>query len=110
MRISIFLLVLFPSVRQFDTLDSPPEVTLRCLESGKLLAFIHDRADPASYETIARLRMKPPDIFDVETEEENSSLEKLPLYGAVYKPDESVFGRGPYPLASRIILFKYTQS
>jgi dipeptidyl-peptidase-4 len=77
--------------RQFaDTwsaIDQPPTVTLRALVDGTRLLSLPLPEDPR----VQTLRLQPPELVAMRNREGDM------LYGAVYRPDESRFGPGPYP-------------
>ncbi len=71
----------------YSALDTPPQVTLRRLDDGALLATIYDAVDPR----IDALELKPPGLVEFESRDGET------LYGALYLPPER-FGSGPHPV------------
>ncbi|KAM6555570.1 hypothetical protein CsatB_002589 [Cannabis sativa] len=71
-----------------DSLDSPPKVLLRSLHDGSLIMSLYEQSF-----TIPRhkkLHLEPPEIVQLQANDGS------PLYGALYKPDETRFGPPPY--------------
>lgn len=71
-----------------SAMDRPASAKLRKLSDGGEICTIDKNEDPL----IPTLNMKPPELFTVP-----STDGKVTLQGAVYKPDASKFGPGPYP-------------
>jgi dipeptidyl-peptidase-4 len=71
----------------WHSLELPPTVSLRKLSTDESLATIHITEDPR----INAYSLIPPKIIDVDL------YENTTLKVALYIPDESKFGRGPYP-------------
>jgi len=66
--------------------------------SSSIVRVLHDGTaiDPK----VNDLKLEPPDFFEVSSEttnENESSHAKQTLHGAIYKPDPTVYGPGPYP-------------
>ena len=74
-------------VDTWSAIDRPPTVTLRALADGAWLQSLPLPADAR----IEAFRLKPPELVAIR----NRGGELL--YGALYRPDPSVFGPGPYP-------------
>lgn len=73
-------------IDRFSGLETPPEVTLRDLETGETQAVIHRSADP-------RVEGLPaPELLTVTTRDGET------LHGALYRPE----GDGPFPLLVRV--------
>lgn len=68
------------------SLDRPPIVSLRELQSGDALATIHEDIDPR----IEEYRLRAPKLVSLE------NRDGFQLYGTIYRPP-SQFGQGPYP-------------
>jgi len=71
----------------YHCLGQPPTVKLRSLESGEVLGVIFDERDPR----IDALGLAPPEPATL------SARDGEKLFGAMYKPDASQYGPGPYP-------------
>lgn len=71
----------------YHCLEKPPTVTLRSLETGEVLGTIFDERDPR----IDSLGLTPPEHTQI------TSRDGETLFGAVYKPDTTLYGTGPYP-------------
>ncbi|XP_047340915.1 dipeptidyl aminopeptidase 4 [Impatiens glandulifera] len=72
----------------YDSLDSPPRVTLCSLKDGNLIASLYEQ--PLSVPRFKKLPLYPPEIVSIK------SADGTTLYGALYKPDEAKFGPPPY--------------
>lgn len=68
------------------SLDRPPQVTLRSLDNGSLLATIYDDLDPR----ITALELVPPELVTLK-----NRVGQV-LHGALYRPPEAP-GSAPYP-------------
>lgn len=71
----------------YHCLEKPPTVKLRSLETGEELGVIFDERDPR----IDSLGLTPPEHVTI------TSRDGETLFGAVYKPDATLYGSGPYP-------------
>ncbi len=65
---------------------SPPTITLRALEDGRLLTTLYDTPDPR----LAQLDLPTPELVTL------PSRDGVLLHGAIYHPPHS-FGAGPHP-------------
>lgn len=74
-------------VDTWSALDRPPTVTLRALADGAQLHSLPLPADPRA----EAFGLRPPELVTLQ------SRGGQVLYGAVYRPDASRFGPGPYP-------------
>ena len=70
----------------FNSVDTPPTVTLRSLEDGSILHTIHEPDDPR----LQTLDLASPELVTIVSRDGET------LHGAVYRPP-SDFGPGPYP-------------
>jgi len=70
--------------------QEPMRVELCNLKDGSILREIYRNEDPK----IKELNLRPPEFFTLP-----SLDQKVTLQAAVWKPDESKFGPGPYPTA-----------
>ncbi len=70
----------------YHSLDTPPILTLRSLENGRLLKTLFSETD----DRIAAWGLTPPQIVQLE------NRSKILLYGAIYRPPAR-FGPGPHP-------------
>ncbi|MBN1876771.1 MAG: S9 family peptidase [Anaerolineae bacterium] len=68
-------------------LDQAPKVTLRDLDNSTVACVIYDEADPR----VPELGLRPPGLVEL------TSRDGETLYGALYVPDNQIFGPGPYP-------------
>jgi len=73
-------------VDTFQSVNTPPRVTLRSIADGKILCEIHTRIDPR----LTNLKLRPPELVQFENQDETV------LYGAIYRPPRH-FGEGPFP-------------
>ena len=71
----------------FDSLDAPPNATLRSLEDGALLHTLYANDDPR----LAELQLQPPQVVSL------PNRDGVTLHGLLYRPPEA-FGPGPFPL------------
>ena len=71
-----------------ESVMMPPEVTLRCLHSGRQIASLFR---PAVDERMDRLQLSPPEFRKI------IGNDGTVMYGALYAPCRSKFGPGPYP-------------
>jgi dipeptidyl-peptidase-4 len=71
----------------WSAIDRPPTVTLRTLADGGRLQELPLPPDPR----IEAFHLTPPELVAIHNREGEA------LYGAVYRPDPSVYGPGPYP-------------
>lgn len=69
-----------------QAIHSPPTITLRSLEDGRLLTTLFAKPD----ERIDRLNLPEPEVVSLE------NRDGVQLFGAMYKPPAS-FGDGPFP-------------
>jgi dipeptidyl-peptidase 4 len=69
-----------------DSIDYPPRVTLRSLDTGAELAVLHEAQDPR----LETLNLRTPTIVNLR------NRDGVFLYGAIYRPP-SAFGAGPFP-------------
>lgn len=74
-------------VDTWSALDRPPTVTLRALPDGARLQSLPLPADPR----VEAFGLRPPELVTLRSRGGEM------LYGAVYRPDASRFGPGPYP-------------
>ncbi|MEP7188318.1 MAG: prolyl oligopeptidase family serine peptidase, partial [Roseiflexaceae bacterium] len=74
-----------------DSLDQPPTITLRALDSGALLATIFDEHDPR----VDALALVSPELVSL------PSRDGVTLYGAIFRPPTR-FGPGPYPVIVQV--------
>jgi dipeptidyl-peptidase-4 len=74
-------------VDTWSALDRPPTVTLRGLTDGVQLQTLPLPPDPR----IEAFQLTAPELVEIRNREGDV------LYGALYRPDPSVFGPGPYP-------------
>lgn len=72
----------------YDSLGSPPKVTLHSLSNGSLIMPLFEQ--PLSIPRFKKLQLQPPDVIQVEAKDGTT------LYGALYKPDPARFGPPPY--------------
>jgi dipeptidyl-peptidase 4 len=79
-------------VDAWSSASTPPTVELRSLADGKLLATLHPSEHSPVDPRIAKLELDPPEFVEL-----NAADGKTKLYGAVYKPDPTLHGPGPYP-------------
>ena len=70
----------------FSSIDTPPTVTLKSLEDGRILHSIHEPDDPR----LGKLDLAPPELVTFATRDGET------LHGAVFRPPPE-FGPGPYP-------------
>ncbi|PRQ07646.1 S9 family peptidase [Enhygromyxa salina] len=71
---------------------APPTVTLHQLSDGAPLRTLHP-ASPADVDPrVAKLELEPPRFVELTAADGQTTL-----YGAIYQPDPSVHGPGPYP-------------
>ncbi|WP_045119223.1 S9 family peptidase [Haliangium ochraceum] len=77
-----------------SAIDQPPQVRVRRLSDGQVLATLHDPADPEQADPrLAALALTPPELVTVQTRD------GVTLHGAVYRPDPEQPGcEAPYPL------------
>ena len=69
-----------------QSIDAPPQVTLRSIADGAALCEIHTPDDPR----IVALKLTPPELVHFENQDGTV------LYGAIYRPPQR-FGDGPFP-------------
>lgn len=74
-------------VDTWSAVDHPPTVTLRALADGAELRSLPLPADPR----VKAFGLLPPELVTLRNREDDL------LYGALYRPDASRFGPGPYP-------------
>ncbi len=79
-------------VDSWSSAATPPTVELRSLADGKLLATLHPSEQSPVDPRIARLELEPPEIVELSAADGETTL-----YGAIYKPDPTLHGPGPYP-------------
>ncbi|CAN8252168.1 unnamed protein product [Cochlearia groenlandica] len=72
-----------------DSVDSPPRVSLCSLSDGTLLKILYEQTSPIP--VVKRLKLDPPEFVQIQANDGSTTL-----YGAVYKPDCSIFGPPPY--------------
>lgn len=73
--------------------STPPTVELRSLADGKLLRTLHPSRESPLDPRIEKLELEPPELVEL-----NAADGKTKLYGAIYKPDPTLHGPGPYPV------------
>ena len=78
-------------VDSVSTINKPTTVTLNSLDSGKALLDIHDAG--AEDDRVSKLNLRPPTFHTFP-----STDKKVTLQSAIYMPDKSTYGPGPYPL------------
>lgn len=71
-----------------DSLDSPPRVLLCSLKDGSVILPIYEQT--LAIPRIERLHLEPPEMVEVQ------ACDGTLLYGALYKPSETIFGPPPY--------------
>ncbi|KAG0593108.1 hypothetical protein KC19_1G305300 [Ceratodon purpureus] len=71
-----------------DSLDTPPRLLLRSLDTGKLLVSIYEQPAPTYH--ARRLQLTPPEFKSL------TASDGTVLHGLVYVPDAKQFGRPPY--------------
>ena len=74
-------------VDTFQSVDTPPRVSLRSLADGAVLCEVFTGADSR----IAQFKLAPPELIRFENQDE------IELYGAVYRPPKR-YGSGPFPV------------
>ncbi|KAE8676180.1 calcineurin B-like protein 7-like isoform X1 [Hibiscus syriacus] len=72
----------------YDSLDSPPRVSLCNLIGGSVIMSIYE--PPSIIPGIEKLQLESPEIVHIEANDGTR------LYGALYKPDATRFGPPPY--------------
>ncbi|KAK5834634.1 uncharacterized protein LOC108460709 [Gossypium arboreum] len=72
----------------YDSLDSPPRVSLCNLIDGSVIMSIYE--PPSTIPGLERLQLEPPEIVHIQANDGTR------LYGALYKPDATRFGPPPY--------------
>jgi dipeptidyl-peptidase-4 len=72
--------------------ELPPTVELRSLADGQVLRTLHPPSPEAVDPRIAKLELEPPKFVELTAADGETTL-----YGAIYQPDPSVHGPGPYP-------------
>ncbi|KAL0400600.1 UNVERIFIED_CONTAM: Dipeptidyl aminopeptidase 4 [Sesamum latifolium] len=72
----------------YDSLDSPPKITVRSLLDGTLITSLHEQA--VNTPRFKKLRLEPPEVIQLEAKDGTA------LYGALYRPDAAKFGPPPY--------------
>lgn len=77
-------------VDSVSTINKPTTVTLNSLDSGKASLDIHDAG--AEDDRVAKMNLQPPTFHTFP-----STDKKVTLQSAIYLPDESTYGPGPYP-------------
>ena len=85
-------------VDSWSSIQEPHKVAVRALNDGSILRMLHNgsETDPR----VEELSLPAPEWFDVESKASNDNpCSKGPtiLHGAVYKPDPTLHGEGPYP-------------
>ncbi|CAH9070654.1 unnamed protein product [Cuscuta epithymum] len=75
----------------FDSLVSPPRISLFSLHDGSFIMHLHDQPPPMSISRFKMLQLVMPEIIQIQAKEGSTTL-----YGALYKPDEARFGPPPY--------------
>uniref|UniRef100_A0A7I4EGE6 Dipeptidylpeptidase IV N-terminal domain-containing protein n=1 Tax=Physcomitrium patens TaxID=3218 RepID=A0A7I4EGE6_PHYPA len=71
-----------------DSLDTPPRLLLRSLDTGKLLISIYEQPAPTYH--ARRLQLTPPEFKSL------TASDGTVLHGLIYIPDSKQFGRPPY--------------
>lgn len=71
---------------------TPPTVELRTLADGKLVRTLHPTPERPLDPRIETLELEPPEFVEL-----SAADRKTTLYGAIYKPDPTLHGPGPYP-------------
>ncbi|MFO7562557.1 MAG: DPP IV N-terminal domain-containing protein [Enhygromyxa sp.] len=79
-------------VDSWSSASTPPTVELRSLASGELLATLHPNEHSPLDPRIVRLELEAPEFVELSAADGETKL-----YGAIYKPDPTLHGRGPYP-------------
>ncbi|XP_010541476.1 PREDICTED: uncharacterized protein LOC104814927 [Tarenaya hassleriana] len=72
----------------YDSVDSPPRVSLCSLHDGTVLKTLYESKVPIPI--LETLKVEPPEIVQIQASDGTT------LYGALYKPDASRFGPPPY--------------
>ena len=79
-------------VDSWSSATTPPTVELRRLSDGGLITTLHPSATSPLDPRIAKLELEPPELVELTAADGQTTL-----YGAVYKPDPTLHGPGPYP-------------
>jgi dipeptidyl-peptidase-4 len=79
-------------IDSWSNTTTPPVIELRSLADGKLLETIHPSEQSPLDPRIAKLELEPPEFVEL-----TAADRKTKLYGAIYKPDPTLHGPGPYP-------------
>lgn len=72
----------------YDSLDSPPKITLHSLLDGSIITSIYEQ--PVNIPRFKNLTLDSPEIVQVKARDGTT------LYGALYRPDAARFGPPPY--------------
>lgn len=72
----------------YDSLDSPPKISLCSLRDGSLIMPLYEQ--PLDILRVKRLALEPPQIVNIQAKDGTS------LFGAIYKPDPARYGPPPY--------------
>ncbi|PIA48969.1 hypothetical protein AQUCO_01300085v1 [Aquilegia coerulea] len=75
-------------IDSYDSLTSPPTVSLRSLHDGSLIKILYDQ--PNTMPQLQRFELVPPEIVEIPANDGTI------LYGALYRPDVKLFGPPPY--------------
>ncbi|HVI01048.1 MAG TPA: DPP IV N-terminal domain-containing protein [Enhygromyxa sp.] len=79
-------------IDSWSNATTPPTIELRSLADGKLLETLHPSEHSPIDARIAKLELEPPELVEL-----SAADGKAKLYGAIYKPDPTLHGPGPYP-------------
>ncbi|OQS01519.1 dipeptidyl peptidase [Achlya hypogyna] len=76
----------------YSNLTTPPTAVVYSVRGSELTPVhtLHTTSDPRL--TLLQDRIQAPTVFDFTTRDGTTKL-----YGAIYKPDEAIYGPGPYP-------------
>jgi len=89
-------------IDSWSSITQPHQVAVRSLtKDGKVVRTLHDGSQTAS-DKLDELKLQPPEWFDVVSESTSTNENKYShlqqtMHGAIYKPDSTKYGDGPYP-------------
>ncbi|KAL5726954.1 dipeptidyl-peptidase IV [Ranunculus cassubicifolius] len=75
----------------YESINSPPTVSLRSLHDGSLITILYDY-QPNSLPILKKLPLFSPEIVEIPASAADGTI----LYGALYRPNAEIFGPPPY--------------
>eukprot|EP00560_Eucampia_antarctica_P002245 CAMPEP_0197841860 /NCGR_PEP_ID=MMETSP1437-20131217/46414_1 /TAXON_ID=49252 ORGANISM="Eucampia antarctica, Strain CCMP1452" /NCGR_SAMPLE_ID=MMETSP1437 /ASSEMBLY_ACC=CAM_ASM_001096 /LENGTH=836 /DNA_ID=CAMNT_0043451667 /DNA_START=66 /DNA_END=2575 /DNA_ORIENTATION=- len=88
-------------IDSWSSVTCPTRVAVRSLKDGSILRLLFDGSQD---EKVRSLNLKAPEWFTIpapalesDHDSDDDDDKVVNLHGAIYKPDESVYGPGPYP-------------